>query len=232
MFLDEVHIYVLTLQNSKKRQEYIKRLFNKVKINNYEFFYQKKISLKNYQEIIKNNDLIAKNSIPSGHRNFFTAGEIGNYFGVFSILENAIKNKYEKIIIFEDDLLINSNFINKLNLLLLYFPDDWEIISLSWTKDSKINYGFKYNKKMLIPYDINYYNSKNINIGTESLIINSTGYKKLYSKMFPMFLQTDKFIDMLKNLGYIKLYVPLIPITKQNQKFKSDIQIKKISKNR
>ena len=134
------------------------------------------------------------------------------------------KNRDGMTLILEDDALLPLSFCKDLERFMRNVPSDWDIISTSWTKKG-INSGQSFGKSgVCIPRCIGYYERQGAYIGTECMIVRNSSCERILKKMFPMILQTDKFLDMLKNIGYINLYVPKRPLTSQIQSFASRIQ--------
>jgi len=65
-----------------------------------------------------------KNIIPSG-KNGLLAGEIGIIRSNYKIIEEAKNNNYEKIIIFEDDVVLTNDFTVKFSQYYDNTPKDW-----------------------------------------------------------------------------------------------------------
>jgi GR25 family glycosyltransferase involved in LPS biosynthesis len=87
-------------------------------------------------------DLINQND----YSNKFLKGEIGLLLTSIKIFEDAIDNGYENILLFEDDCLINDNFL-KLNKYFNHLPEDWVMLYFGanhnthggWEEPEKIN---------------------------------------------------------------------------------------------
>ena len=90
------HIYVINLEHDIKRHRYITVLMKKYNIN-FEFIIVPCLKEEEYSQI--GNPAI-------------TIGESGCYLSHMFCLNDAIKNNYDKIIIFEDDIVFHKDFNN------------------------------------------------------------------------------------------------------------------------
>lgn len=205
------------METDTDRKDYMKAMMKKANITNYEFFPAVRGS--NYKKSV------APNAIPSKYRKEMNPGEIGHYISFSKILDDIIKNGYEHTLFFEDDLCISKDFKKQFNEYVKELPEDYDILSFSWAKNhTNIGQALNNNSNLLIPYQIGIYEMHNIFIGTESLLISLKGAKMIRRKMFKMLFQSDKYLDILKDIGYINLYALKTPITFQNVKFESHIQ--------
>jgi GR25 family glycosyltransferase involved in LPS biosynthesis len=114
--LNNFPIYVINLEKDIYRRSYIKHLFETLKIN--------------YNLIIVNNvtpDDMKKWNINQKFRNL---GQFGCILSHMYCLEDAIKNNYEKFMIFEDDIIFHKNFDNLISKYLTY---DLDLLMLGGT---------------------------------------------------------------------------------------------------
>jgi GR25 family glycosyltransferase involved in LPS biosynthesis len=88
------HIYVINLADDYIRRNYIKILMEKYKIN-FELIIVNRIQQSDYELV---------------QQNFIQLGEYGCYLSHMYCLNDAIKNNYENIIIFEDDIIFHKKF--------------------------------------------------------------------------------------------------------------------------
>lgn len=72
---------------------------------------------------------------------------MGNQLSHFYILQEMVKNNYNYIMIFQDDVIFKNNFNNYINKLINDLPDNTEIVNIAFHKFAA------YNK--FIPYDLN-----------------------------------------------------------------------------
>ena len=57
-------------------------------------------------------------------------GELGVWVSTINVLEYIVKNKIDKMLVLEDDVLLNNDFIEKFNDFLLELPHDFDFLSL------------------------------------------------------------------------------------------------------
>jgi len=62
----------------------------------------------------------------------FTSGMIGCAISHERLLEEAVRNKYGPFIIFEDDIQLQSNFMNRLKSAMDSLPEQWDMAFLGW----------------------------------------------------------------------------------------------------
>lgn len=65
------------------------------------------------------------------------------YCSMESIFLASYLNKYESILVFEDDVVFADNYISKLTQFMRNLPDDWEILNLGYHINSTIPNTFK-----------------------------------------------------------------------------------------
>lgn len=124
---------------------------------------------------------------------YLRPGEIGNYLSFYRMFKNAIKNNYESIIIFEDDISFNENFFN-IDEVLKSVPSDWNIIFLGMSKaQTKFK---KINDNINVPLGEDEYNGYR---GTFAVIYKLNAVKKIFNEMKPMKMPIDVLIGYLYN---------------------------------
>jgi len=121
-------------------------------------------------------------------------GEVGCYKSHFDILNNAFDNKYESILILEDDVVFVDNFSDKFFEGYKYIPDDWEMIYL----------GCNHKK----PYTrINDYVVKcNFAYTTSAIIIKGSALEKLLRATKHMHRQIDVVYAEMQAAGQLNAY--------------------------
>lgn len=216
-------IYVMNLMKDTDRLLSITTQLKALGFNDHKIFRTNKPTTKDIKMLHKQK-MISWSCVPSRYRDHFRPGEVGHYVAFSRILNEIRKNKTGVTMILEDDALLPASFRKDTDRLMRYAPDDWDIISMSWAK-SGINEGESVGKSGIrIPRCVGFFERQGIFIGTECLMVRNSSCERILKKMFPMMLQTDKFLDMLKNIGYINLYVPKRSITSQIERFVSNIQ--------
>ena len=113
-------IKVLVLHYSKlvDRKKYILEQFTKHNITNYEFI-----------------ELYDKDEISDLHKSKFIEFPLNNLGHMSLFLKHIhafeeIANKYDRALIFEDDIILSNNFITKYNEYMKQLPDDYDMFFL------------------------------------------------------------------------------------------------------
>lgn len=153
----------------------------------------------------------------------FSLGEIGNYLTFGKVMGMAFEHGDEHFVIMEDDAVLPPDFQQRLQAHVDALPLDWDVFVTSWAKKGR-NRGEPAPGGLLVPYAIGGYEQRGVFIGLECVVLTRCAISKLGRRMFPMALQFDKFLDMLKNTHFLRLYVPAVPITRQHTGFKSDLR--------
>jgi GR25 family glycosyltransferase involved in LPS biosynthesis len=94
---------------------------------------------------------------------------IGNQLSHLNILKDMVRNEYEYIIIFQDDVILRKNFIKEINKIMTNIPKDTEIINIGYHKFASYN--------TFIPYDLNNNEESELskkNINENICILNDT----------------------------------------------------------
>jgi glycosyl transferase family 25 len=129
-FFDKV--YVITLRRAADRHEHIRKELQHL---NYEFFYgQDKLEfsiddLK--QKSIYNEDLARR------HHRYGKPLQIGQICCAWShaeVYRHIVENNYQKVLILEDDVVIDKTQVKKLPAILKELPSDWELVYLGFAK--------------------------------------------------------------------------------------------------
>lgn len=130
--------YVINLKKNKDRWDNILNLANNanLKITRFDAIYGKELD---------NDDYRIKKYFKM---NILNKNQIGCALSHISIWEDAVKNDYDNIIIFEDDAIIPPEFNNRLNTILNQLPDNWDMVLLGIT----LGHGTVYSNNLLRPY--------------------------------------------------------------------------------
>lgn len=107
--------------------------------------------------------------------NIENQGLIGCYLSHFFILQEAVINKYERIAIFEDDIIFVPDFKSKFENAFAQVPAKWELLYLGYYERLGRN-GFKIQieENVVIPKDT---------WGTHGFMIQNDGIKKMWEKL-------------------------------------------------
>ena len=140
-------IYCINLPNRHDRKEHVLQQFAKHKINN--VIFDVPVCRKYYaDEILRIFPAFINHFNDSDNR---FKSELACAISHFNIWKHAFNNKYNRIIIFEDDVLLDDDFTKKLNHYFLQVPYDWKLIYLGGTDIPAsymegINPGLNYSK--------------------------------------------------------------------------------------
>lgn len=136
-------IYVITLQRANDRHLHI---HNELKGLNYTLFYGADKKDINIPELIRqgqyNPALAVKKHLM--HKQM-TGGEIGCSLSHRLVYEDVIKNNFEKVLILEDDVVIDKKNICLFDTIKLELPQNWQLWYLGFAKNEvpPVNAGLK-----------------------------------------------------------------------------------------
>lgn len=68
------------------------------------------------------------------HESKYCKGLMGNQLSHFSIMRKLIENDWERIIVFQDDVILRNNFIDEVNKVIQNIPENAEIINIGFHK--------------------------------------------------------------------------------------------------
>jgi GR25 family glycosyltransferase involved in LPS biosynthesis len=201
-------IYVINLDKNTDRWEYVyKQSINaNIPITKFNAVYGKELSpddkrLKTY--FTNNNKLIS--------------GQIGCALSHIEIWEDVIKNNYNNVLIFEDDVVIPSNFWELLKPFYNSLPNNWNMLLLGGTN----LYGKKYNEHLLKPFN------KPGNWGLFSYLITNNTCKIILNNIKNNKLSTpiDNYLinNYYYNTNYEIFFVNKYIIKVDDETYKSDI---------
>lgn len=167
------NIYVINMEKDIKRKENTIESFEKYKIAN--------LSKNNSYEIRKADDWSQRLS-PKSFRGPTNGGAYGCCISHLKCIDDAIEKKYNTILIMEDDLMFNKNFIEEWNSISI--PNNWNILYLSATQIRWNNIVLDSNKK---------YYKANKSLGGTAYILKS----HLFQYIKRLFFEVRKPIDEL-----------------------------------
>lgn len=197
-------IYVINLKKNQDRLEKFMENAKKanVKVERFDAVYGKELS-KDHPDILK---YFVKDHglIP---------GQIGCALSHIKIWEDAIKNNYNNIIVFEDDAIIPEDFWDRFNQAYNELPKDWEMLLIGCCTCT----GNTTNKTKLIKA-----NSTG-NWCTTGYLININYCKKLIDRIYKN--KIERSIDEYTRMFYSSdnVYIPFPPFILQDKNFNSDI---------
>lgn len=193
-------IYVLNLKRDIVKRKRIEELFERFHINNYEFY--EAIDGKNSQELLdKYNDYskvpFTEREKGLGRKLIGSVGVLANLISVKNIVMDAKKNKYKKILFFEDDIILSKKFNSLFTDITSRIDDDWKILYLGVQNIINENTIFMNNT-----YDCNINSSGGWSFGIDSSvydeIINECNKEELPFDSGPLHHLREKYPDKCK----------------------------------
>ena len=141
-------IYVLTIERNSDRHPNIRSILESM---DFEFWYgldaPRNFAGKKYVSDIEDQFFI-NNDIDKGHVSRLTVGQFGAYFSIKKMINHVAKCEYDKVLIFEDDILpLKTNWKNILSKSLEELPEDWDILLVGYVYDGRL-YKHCYNRNM------------------------------------------------------------------------------------
>jgi GR25 family glycosyltransferase involved in LPS biosynthesis len=124
-------VYLINLDNSQSRLKKVKKELQKNKID---FNRVSAIS----------GDSINKEKYPITETEGWNYNAIGLTLTTIKILEDAIKNNYERIFIFEDDAILSLHFEYQYSLFIKNVPRDWQFLLLNFNDREPSTYVNRY----------------------------------------------------------------------------------------
>ena len=201
------HIYVINLDKSKDRMENIKRISKESNLNIERF---PGIDGKNL-----NYDFLRKHGYLSDKKIIKFNGSLGCYMSHCLLWEKIYKeNKYENVLILEDDCIIDKNFNQQMEELSKYIPEDFDYIMLG----SGRRKGRSYNEKFIIPTQGNV---MGLNAGLFGYIVKVKNIPNLLKLVKP--LKYNIYVDTVLRTYFDKLKVFIVKenIINHNYDFKT-----------
>ncbi len=149
---------------------------------------------------------------------FYKPGQIGCYLGHHLVIKHIMETgKKGYSLIFEDDALIDNNFINKVNNIISFLNNsnkEFDIIYLGFLNNNNGNH---------IGSTVYSINKDNWLFGAQGLLINNKSISKLYTNNCSIRHEIDNNYKLLMNEDIITGYYINPGIVKQNRKIKSYI---------
>lgn len=126
------HIYVITLERAKDRHEHIEKELQGL---DYELFFGKDkqlFSLEDLKAAKIYNEELAKE-----HHRYdkpMQDGQVGCAWSHLEVYRDTLAKGYEKVLILEDDVVIDKENINTTMQVLSSLPADWELVYLGFAE--------------------------------------------------------------------------------------------------
>ena len=120
------HVYVITLQRAADRHAHIQK---ELKGLQYQLFYGK--DKKTFTALALQQSGIYNEALAKKHHRFSKAmpeGMIGCAWSHRLVYEDMVANNYAKVLVLEDDVVVDKRFISLLPQVLNELPTDWELL--------------------------------------------------------------------------------------------------------
>lgn len=194
-YLDTMPIYVINLKSRPQRKERAEKELDKHSIK-YKFIEAVDGSKLNRATLESNN--IIKNN---GSFRELRKGEIGCYLSHLECWKNIVESGNEYGLVFEDDVVLDDNFVNKFNEMFASVKNkDWDIICLG----RRCQQYFKNCTKGKTVSDATYY-PETLGYGTYAYIIKTSVINKLFKTTYPIMKPIDVVIIDEYDKGNIKV---------------------------
>ena len=184
-------IFILHHPPLVERKNYLNDFFikNNIDVEWVEKFTPEEIK-NNYDNYIKNYDIFPNIHIYEQYNNYKNYGikiplySLSLYLKHFYCFEKSIKEKYNNIIIFEDDITLQENIIEYLNKNIEEFNDINEFGFLpDMLMIGKIE---NWDSKKIRPNKFTHFDTKQLTRCTHAILYNLNTIHKIYNNMFPI----------------------------------------------
>jgi len=160
-------------------------------------------NIENASDVLSHKKIKLNTWRPYDGRNFPPLpGELGVWLSNINIYEYIVKNNIDKMLVLEDDVVVDLKFVGNLNLVLNDLPDNWDFLSLYYFEnqnsvDSETLFGSKYIHK-----------SKNQPAGFQAMIYSKNGAEKILRLVKRLGIQytVDCFVFEQARLGFLNGY--------------------------
>lgn len=131
------HIYVLTIQRAFDRHQLIRKQLIGL---NYSFFFGTDKQLTDAENLISKkiyDPVLARYF--NRYNKEMKIGEIACSLGHKAIYEDILQNQYKKVLILEDDVVVNHSGLITFQYIEKELPLDWDLLYLDYNKHTKNN---------------------------------------------------------------------------------------------
>ena len=235
-------IYILTIARGADRQ---KKLQQELAGLNFVFFNgTDKVDLQ-LEKIIEQNIYSKEIAIKmQRYGREMTLGEIACSLGHRAIHEDALQKKYNKILVLEDDVVINENGINIFEKIVAELPNDWDVLYLDYFKNENrtffnaIKQQWYHLQKMIVGLNFSHKTISNLFAKKYSRYLKKAGYhdyasayavskkamKKLIELQTPIIFPADHVLPYAITNNLLKGFITLPKVfTQQSQTDKESV---------
>lgn len=216
--INDFDIYVINLKKNKERLDFFMNEYNKsdlknIPLNVFPAVVGKELDLINYVTPAAYKQILTTEVLKNRRFHYeLTRGAVGCYLSHLNIWKKIAESDKKFGLIFEDDVMIATDFLERMLIGLQNVPTDWDIYTcgiMCIKCDIKSNY---------IKVD-RFWGLHGYIVRKESASIIYNELNKLINK------QVDADLSLLIKYGKIKVYSINPIIVAQNGKFGSDIQV-------
>lgn len=240
-------VYVLTIDRNSDRHQNVRSILENI---DFDFWYglDAKVHFpdKKYVSEIAD-DFFIKNNIDKEFASGSTIGQFGAYFSIKNMVDYVAQSGYEKVLIFEDDMLpLKKEWHNILKNAIEELPEDWDILLAGYLYDGSL-YKYAHNRPMRLL--IKFYNkakvifqkknvikslpvkfSKHLDIsgystGGHAYCLSKKGAQLLSSYLSPMRDSGDLLVSRLITEKKIKAFSVYPCLFFQDQQFASKTEV-------
>jgi GR25 family glycosyltransferase involved in LPS biosynthesis len=181
-------IYIITMKKNKERHKYIRKLFLKYKIINYEFIYGIE------GEKINTRVMLEKKYIDKKMINL--PNPIGTILTHKDAWQKMIDNNLNNCVFFEDDVFFLKEFNINFNNFMESVPNDWSVLQFG-----QLPANFRYNNVNQKDEKINKYVIKQWSSisGAHFYGLNKRTAKILIDNLYPIYKAVDGYIGDMTN---------------------------------
>lgn len=223
------HIYVLTLDDAKDRQENIANVLSGL---NWSFF---KATDKRQLDPTK----FARDGVYDDERHKNTkrttrsmkTGEVACSLSHVRMYQDMLDNDYKYVLILEDDVLPEFDALERFDELMQELPKDWEVAMLGYYGEKPPTFKYRLQQSVyrmfhhlhlfnwhkvpmkwideicLSDYSNSWYEIGKV-LGTHAYAINQSAAKKFIEYQTPVILQADRIFNYFKSENELKAFAP------------------------
>lgn len=199
------HIYVITIRRDLTRQQ---KIIEALKGLNFNFLYGADFENLTVEDVVKQGLFDREEAIKKHrHHKDITKGMLGCTISHRMVYDDVVKNGYQRVLIFEDDVApVQENIVQFTNIMQ-QLPGDWELVYFDYNKNTERNF-FHLIKQ-------NWYHIQKMITG---LSHSHTALNNLYAKPFSSHLKIAGYHDFADAYAitqsaaqkFLKLQTPIV----------------------
>ena len=144
------HVYVLTIDDAKDRQA---ALVKHLKGLDWEFFYGVNKKNLNMDNVIEQGDYDDQRHLKIKRTSrSMSLAEIACAMSHRAIYQDIVENNYQRVLIFEDDVLPIYQNLSAFSAVVEELPDDWELLMLGYHAEKLPTFKYKIQTKIYLMY--------------------------------------------------------------------------------